>query len=298
MNGFANSMLSLLLSWLKALIRDAWQLLSGEEGGALLSWLAAHWKGLVLMICLCGLVIDRVVYLIRWRPYYVWRSKRRARQERRRQRQQAQEQPVYEEPVYEEPLYQQPVEPQPVYEEPAYQPPVPESTRVYAPVEQTVDPVFDDEPIQWQPEEQFQQQPSFGTPKPEPIHELRDIQAGFAPPRPPEQLYTPRTETRADVHPGLDAEAIRHSFGLDQEEEPAQPLIHPLTWQPFPEQSQTKKAPGALSRIARKARDLVSMGDEDNAPTIHDLQPPVNRSQAFHKPVFPQAKHWQDGDEG
>lgn len=295
MNGFANSMISLLLGWLKVLIRDGWQLLSGEAGGALLSWLAARWKGLVLMICLCGLVIDRVVYLFRWRPYYVWRSRRRARQQRRRQRQQAQQMPVYEQPVY-----QQQADPQPVDEEPAYQPPVPENTRVYAPVEQTMDPVFDDEPIQWQPEEQLPQQPSFGTPKPEPLHELRDMQAGFAPPKPPEQLYTPRSETRGDVHPGLDAEAIRHSFGLDQQEEPAQPLIRPLTWKPFPEQqqTQTRKAPGALSRIARRARDLVSMGDEDNAPTIHDLQPPVDRSQAFHRPVFPQANHWQDGDEG
>lgn len=293
MNGFANSMLSLLLGWLKVLIRDAWQLLSGEAGGALLNWLAAHWKGLVLMICLCGLVIDRVVYLFRWRPYYVWRSRRRARQLRRQQRRQEQQQPLQEEPVYQEPVVQEPV-----YEAPVYEAPVAESTRLYTPVEQDMEPVFDDEPIQWQPEEQPQQQPSFGMPRPEPVHELRDIQAGFAPPRPPEQLYTPRSETRADVHPGLDAEAIRHSFGLNEQGEPEQPLIRPLTWQPFPEQPQAKKAPGALSRFAQKARELVSMGDEDNAPTIHDLQPPVNRSQAFHDPVFPQAKHWQDGDEG
>ena len=38
-------------------------------------FLAANWKVIVLILCAGGFVIDRIIYLIRWRPYYVWSSR-------------------------------------------------------------------------------------------------------------------------------------------------------------------------------------------------------------------------------
>lgn len=281
MNGFTNSILSMLLSWLKALINDLWRLVSGDEGGALLRWLAENWKALVLVICIAGFVLDRVVYFIRWRPDYVWRSRRRRTS---REIPDEEQQPLSPDP---------PPQPQEydlsAYQRPVYQTPAEPETRLYQPVQPAVDPmdvdpVFDDEPIDWEPP----QAPSdFGAPRPEPLAYLRDVQAGFAPPQTPRQMYS--------VHPGLDDQAIRQNFGLNDQGEPAS-LMHVPTWQPFPNQPE-KKNHGVLARFAQKARNLVSMEDEDNAPTIHDLQPPVDRTQAFHDPVYPAPRDWQDGDD-
>lgn len=281
MNGFTNSILSMLLSWLKALINDLWRLVSGDEGGALLRWLAENWKALVLVICIAGFVLDRVVYFIRWRPDYVWRSRRRRAS---REIPDEEQQPLSPDP---------PPQPQEydlsAYQRPVYQTTAEPETRLYQPVQPAVDPmdvdpVFDDEPIDWEPP----QAPSdFGAPRPEPLAYLRDVQAGFAPPQSPRQMYS--------VHPGLDDQAIRQNFGLNDQGEPAS-LMHVPTWQPFPNQPE-KKNHGVLARFAQKARNLVSMEDEDNAPTIHDLQPPVDRTQAFHDPVYPAPRDWQDGDD-
>ena len=75
MNGFANAILTLLLSWMRVLVNDLWRLLSSEDAGLFYRFLAANWKVIVLILCAGGFVIDRIVYLIRWRPYYVWSSR-------------------------------------------------------------------------------------------------------------------------------------------------------------------------------------------------------------------------------
>ncbi len=307
MNGFTNSMITLLLGWMKALISDLWQLLSGEKGGALLGWLAANWKVLVVLLCAGGFVMDRIIYFIRWRPDYVWRSRRERRRQRRLEREPAEEN-------------WRPNAPQEELPAAAYTPDppaasyAPQSTRIYqsagqAPYEpqEELSPVYDDEPIQWQPEEEpglrerYGMQSSFGTPRPEPIEYLRDVQAGFAPPQTPQQMYAPPASSYAPpVHPGLDDDALRQNFGLDQQawRDPLEEenLMQVPTWQAFPQQEAPK--PGnPLLRFAQKARDLVTIRDEENAPSIHDLRPSVDRSQAFHKPVYPKPRAWQDGDD-
>ena len=75
MNGFANAILTLLLSWMRVLVNDLWRLLSSEDAGLFYRFLAANWKVIVLILCAGGFVIDRIIYLIRWRPYYVWSSR-------------------------------------------------------------------------------------------------------------------------------------------------------------------------------------------------------------------------------
>lgn len=154
---------------------------------------------------------------------------------------------------------------------------------------------------------------SFGAPRPEPIQSIRDMQAGFAPPKPPEELYAPPPAAEASpVHPGLDAEAFRERLGLTQppplsptaeEEAPdrqaARPVMQPLVFRPFTmrEGAQTSTSSGsALKRLAKKARDLVGVDDEEHRPTIHDLQPTVDVTQAFHEPVYPQPRDQQGGE--
>ena len=145
------------------------------------------------------------------------------------------------------------------------------------------------------------------------------MQAGFAPPRPPEELYAPppaspvpppAAEARP-VHPGLDAAEFRERLGLTQptplsstEEEnldtpEAQPAMKPPVFHPFTMRAgaQAPTSGGsALRRLAKKARDLVGVDDEDHRPTIHDLQSTVDVTQAFHEPVYPRPRDQQGGE--
>ncbi len=75
MNGFATGILSMLLGWLRSFISNGWRLLSSESGGSILSFFAAHWKLIFLVLCAGGFIVDRIIYFFRWRPDLVWRTK-------------------------------------------------------------------------------------------------------------------------------------------------------------------------------------------------------------------------------
>ena len=85
MNGFTNSILSLLLSWIRLLIGQIWAALNSENGSRALSFLQSNWKFLVVCLAVGGFVADRLVYFLRWRPDTVWRNRRKARRSQRRQ---------------------------------------------------------------------------------------------------------------------------------------------------------------------------------------------------------------------
>ena len=57
MNGFANAILTLLLSWMRVLVNDLWRLLSSEDAGIFYRFLAANWKLVVLNLCAGGFVV-------------------------------------------------------------------------------------------------------------------------------------------------------------------------------------------------------------------------------------------------
>lgn len=301
MSGFANSVLSLLLSWIQVLITNIWNMLNSEDGGFLYRFLSANWLTLVVMLCIAGIVLDVIVYFIRWRPHYVWRSRwRRLRAE--------QPEPVYEEPpvyddqpVYDRPMQEESFSPQPatITYAPVHQP-----TQIYQPVQETpemLEPLFDDEAISWEDDWQPEAAPDYGMPKPEPVHYFRDVQAGFAPAIAPEKLYQPSPsyqspvqEESASVHPGLDEETFRQAMGFDQEDPPAEyaaPVMRAPAFRPFTAVQEEAEARPAnpLSRFARKAMNFVGMEDENNPRTIHDLQSTVDVSKAFHEPVYPQS---------
>lgn len=82
MNGFTNAILTLLLGWLRTLLNAVWSLFSSDSGSGLLAFLRENWKLIFVVICVGGFIVDRIIYLIRWRPYYVWASRRRQRKRR------------------------------------------------------------------------------------------------------------------------------------------------------------------------------------------------------------------------
>lgn len=74
MNSFANSLFSLLFGWARTLIRQVWASASSGQYNGFFVWLGDHWIWLVLILCLGCTVLDFVIWLVRWRPYLVWRT--------------------------------------------------------------------------------------------------------------------------------------------------------------------------------------------------------------------------------
>ncbi|MGN0746208.1 MAG: hypothetical protein ACI4ML_06000 [Aristaeellaceae bacterium] len=74
MGSFASGMFSAMLGWIRGAIAYLWNAASTPEGGGLLRWLAENWLPLTLILCGAGMVIDLIVYLLRWQPYKVWAS--------------------------------------------------------------------------------------------------------------------------------------------------------------------------------------------------------------------------------
>jgi hypothetical protein len=72
MGQFANTIFSALLGWVQTAASWLWGLVRAPEGSGWLRWLLDHWLPLVLLLCAAGVVIDFLVYLLRWQPYRVW----------------------------------------------------------------------------------------------------------------------------------------------------------------------------------------------------------------------------------
>lgn len=310
MNGFVNTLLSVALSWIRALISHLWSLLNSEDGGLFFQFFSAHWLMIVISLCVVCMLVDLIVYFFRWRPDYVWATKWRRLRRKRPDRAVEPEENMQPQEAFS--AYQPPVQPEapttayaPLQAATAVYAPVSQPTQVWQPVQEIEEPVFDDalweddEPmnLDWeQPED-----PAFGAARPEPLAYFRDVQAGFAPPVPPEQLYAPAAYQRpaqpeaetAAVHPGLDAETFRQTIGLSERTAPpSSPVVNGPVFRPFTvtAEPEPEKTQGALQRLAQKARDLIALDDEQK--TIRDLQSSVDISKAFHEPVYPQSfKH-------
>ena len=66
-----------MLSWMRWLTSWFWNIInSGGMSGGFLAWFADNWKSLTVFLIVVGLVVDWLVWLIRWRPYWLWLRKR------------------------------------------------------------------------------------------------------------------------------------------------------------------------------------------------------------------------------
>ena len=73
-SSFINSLLELVLSWVRGIISDVWTMLSGDSG-SFFAWLGRHWLSLVCILVIGGITADLVFYILRWHPQRVWYSK-------------------------------------------------------------------------------------------------------------------------------------------------------------------------------------------------------------------------------
>ena len=72
MGQFANTLFSMLLGWVQTAASWLWSLVTNTDVSAWLRWLLDNWLPLTLLLCIAGLALDFIIYLIRWQPYRVW----------------------------------------------------------------------------------------------------------------------------------------------------------------------------------------------------------------------------------
>lgn len=73
MGQFAGMLFRLLLGWVQTAVSWLWNLITNADVSAWLRWLMDNWLILLVLLCIGGILIDFMVYLLRWQPYRVWR---------------------------------------------------------------------------------------------------------------------------------------------------------------------------------------------------------------------------------
>ena len=75
-NQFAETLVETMLVWMRWLVNWVWAIFRDGAPSALTSWFADHWISVVAVLIVAGLVIDWLVWMIRWRPYWLWFRKK------------------------------------------------------------------------------------------------------------------------------------------------------------------------------------------------------------------------------
>lgn len=237
MNTFATSLFTMLFSWARGLIQQVWNAAVSGKLSGFFTWLGDHWLWVVLGLILGCTVMDYLIWLIRWRPYLLWRAffrrASRAFQMKNRQFEQGYE----------------------------------SSVDISLPAEQEAGPRAE-EPA-YQPEEAWSQPPAEETPAPEPLFsapsESEPRQRQFSPP----QAYEA---------PPLYASA-RQVTGSFTAEMPV---------------ARRRRRSEKYERRRQEWRDRLINGAAEDDELLDGLPPPVDRQEAFHKPVYPRRNEGED----
>lgn len=255
MNSFANSLLALLFGWARTLIQEVWTTAASGRYSGFLAWLGDHWLWLALFLCLCCTAVDFLVWMVRWRPYLVWRtSYRRFLRLFRRDREAARRfEHGYQGGVALDIPQEQREPVQENWEDDALReasktPPQPDSTHTFTQAVVHVDAPMDTETLAPSRDGAF----DFEAVTPETAAQRR-----FA----PAMAYEP---------PPMQATARASSvYGTD---------MPPV---------QRRRRSEKYERRRAEWREKLIKGDADEYDMLDGLPPAVDRQQAFHEPVYP-----------
>ena len=66
-----------MLSWMRWVTGWFWGIVNSEgTGGGFLRWFSDHWVGLAVFLIIAGVILDWLIWMIRWRPHWLWLRKR------------------------------------------------------------------------------------------------------------------------------------------------------------------------------------------------------------------------------
>ena len=75
--GYTNAIVDAMLGWLKGFASWVLKLFNLSAGFSPLKFLANNWLKLLVILLIIGVTVDLLVWLIRWRPHWVWFHKKR-----------------------------------------------------------------------------------------------------------------------------------------------------------------------------------------------------------------------------
>lgn len=257
MNAFANWLFTLLLGWTGGMANRAWNTVVNASGG-ISDFFSRYWLLLVVGLILLGTVMDYAVWLVRWRPYLVWRSWLRRLTQRRAHRKANES--LRQTEMDDQTLntiadwVATPQEQYPVYELESAEAPIP-----YAPEAAVQDPA-------WTYEEP--EQPFFVESQAEPVYDPAMFQ-------PAPRLFHQDGEATEPM-----------PYGAWATREQAQP-------QPEPQgparrrRSDRGKGRTLVNRLA-DLREKLSSDDREEG-MLDGLPAPVRQQDAFHDAVYPKS---------
>lgn len=88
----ADSLFSALMSWVRGLVNAIWALFTSDHT-TMLEFFGKNWLVIAIVIIAGGLVIDWIIWLLRWQPYHLW-AQRVRRLLRMEEPEQEEEQPA------------------------------------------------------------------------------------------------------------------------------------------------------------------------------------------------------------
>ncbi|NLX82666.1 MAG: hypothetical protein GXZ04_02465 [Clostridiales bacterium] len=291
MNIIADRLFALLLGWTGSLFNGLWNMITNNSAG-FTGFLQRFWLPLIIILLLAGTIIDYIIWLIRWRPYYVWSSWLRRFIGRRR---------LVQTQSYMEDLDHSPLD-------------LPE----YQEYHQTRD-VFYDEPIYFDFEQtNYQEQPAFLEAEPQQEAPIEDVFYQAQPPVPEEPpvfvphlpwenlcevpiAHIPHTKdmTYTDLSDWTDPKMVQdtplQAVQPQQEEayDPSQLYVAEEQQALAPEAQPSTRRRRVETRRKHSANVLKSIRDtlftsNDEIEVVNSLEPPILQEAAYHKPYYPQ----------
>lgn len=76
MGTFADSLFTVLMGWVRSLVNAIWALFTSDHT-TMLEFFGKNWLVIAVVIIAGGLVIDWIIWLLRWQPYHLWAQRAR-----------------------------------------------------------------------------------------------------------------------------------------------------------------------------------------------------------------------------
>ena len=76
MGTFADSLFTVLMGWVRGLVNAIWALFTSDHT-TVLEFFGRNWLAIAAVIIGAGLVIDWMIWLLRWQPYHLWAQRAR-----------------------------------------------------------------------------------------------------------------------------------------------------------------------------------------------------------------------------
>lgn len=76
-SGFIDGLVKIMLGWARWLTDMVWGgFQSSPADGGFLVWFGRSWPFIFVVLVIAGIVIDWLVWMVRWRPYWLWFRKK------------------------------------------------------------------------------------------------------------------------------------------------------------------------------------------------------------------------------